>query len=170
MIDRRQFLGSLALTSLLRGATSAHAPHFAPKAKRVIYLLQSGGPSQMDLFDYKPQAATSRRARTARLRPHGPADHRHDLRAEDASRSRRRSSSSRSTARPAHGSANCCRTPRRSSTTSPSSARCTPRRSTTTRPSPSSRPARSSPAGRAWARGSPTAWAARTRTCRRSSS
>ena len=30
-------------------------PHFAPKAKRVIYLFQSGGPSQMDLFDYKPR-------------------------------------------------------------------------------------------------------------------
>jgi hypothetical protein len=29
-------------------------PHFAPKAKRVIYLLQSGAPSQTDLFDYKP--------------------------------------------------------------------------------------------------------------------
>ena len=29
-------------------------PHFAPKAKRVIYLLQSGAPSQMDLLDYKP--------------------------------------------------------------------------------------------------------------------
>ena len=32
-------------------------PHFAPKAKRVIYLFQSGGPSQIDLFDYKPQLA-----------------------------------------------------------------------------------------------------------------
>src|SRR5207237_3729660 len=30
------------------------APHFAPKAKRVIYLFMSGGPSQLDLFDYKP--------------------------------------------------------------------------------------------------------------------
>src|SRR4051812_15207248 len=30
-------------------------PHFAPKAKRVIYLFQSGGPSQMELFDYKPK-------------------------------------------------------------------------------------------------------------------
>ncbi|MCC6586091.1 MAG: DUF1501 domain-containing protein [Bryobacterales bacterium] len=30
-------------------------PHFAPKAKRVIYLFQSGGPSQLDLFDYKPE-------------------------------------------------------------------------------------------------------------------
>jgi Protein of unknown function (DUF1501) len=29
--------------------------HFAPKAKRVIYLFQSGGPSQMDLYDYKPR-------------------------------------------------------------------------------------------------------------------
>ena len=30
-------------------------PHFAPQAKRVIYLFQSGGPSQMELFDYKPR-------------------------------------------------------------------------------------------------------------------
>ena len=30
-------------------------PHFAPKAKRVIYLFQGGGPSQIDLFDYKPE-------------------------------------------------------------------------------------------------------------------
>jgi hypothetical protein len=29
-------------------------PHFAPKAKRVIWLFQSGGPSQIELFDYKP--------------------------------------------------------------------------------------------------------------------
>ncbi len=38
-------------------ATLSHlfgAPHFAPKAKRVILLHQSGGPSQIDLFDYKP--------------------------------------------------------------------------------------------------------------------
>src|SRR5262249_28652274 len=30
-------------------------PHFPAKAKRVIYLFQSGAPSQMDLFDYKPR-------------------------------------------------------------------------------------------------------------------
>ena len=36
-------------------------PHFAPKAKRVIYLFQSGAPSQMDLFDYKPQLARTAR-------------------------------------------------------------------------------------------------------------
>src|SRR3954468_21195782 len=29
-------------------------PHFTPKAKRIIYLFMSGGPSQHDLFDYKP--------------------------------------------------------------------------------------------------------------------
>jgi hypothetical protein len=33
----------------------AGLPHFPPTAKRVIFLHQSGGPSQMDLFDYKPQ-------------------------------------------------------------------------------------------------------------------
>jgi len=31
------------------------SPHFAPKAKRIIYLFQSGGPSQIELFDYKPE-------------------------------------------------------------------------------------------------------------------
>ena len=31
------------------------SPHFAPKAKRIIYLFQSGGPAQQDLFDYKPK-------------------------------------------------------------------------------------------------------------------
>ena len=35
-------------------------PHFPPRAKRVIYLFQSGAPSQMDLFDYKPKLAELR--------------------------------------------------------------------------------------------------------------
>jgi len=35
-------------------------PHFAPKAKRVIYLFQSGAPSQHELFDYKPRLAELR--------------------------------------------------------------------------------------------------------------
>ncbi|CAN5905399.1 DUF1501 domain-containing protein [soil metagenome] len=67
---RRQFfsrgknvLGGAALSSLLGEALSRQAsagnaitaPHFAPKAKRVIYLHMVGGPSQMDLFDYKPE-------------------------------------------------------------------------------------------------------------------
>src|SRR6186997_956814 len=37
-------------------------PNFQPKAKRVIYLFQSGAPSQMDLFDPKPQLAALRGA------------------------------------------------------------------------------------------------------------
>ena len=61
--SRRQFLahgasgiGAAALATLLREDGLAASPglHFAPKAKRVIYLFQSGGPSQMDLFDPKP--------------------------------------------------------------------------------------------------------------------
>ncbi len=35
-------------------------PHFTPKAKRVIYLFQSGAPSQLDLFDYKPAIQSKR--------------------------------------------------------------------------------------------------------------
>jgi hypothetical protein len=72
-LTRRQFLGraglgrgTAALAELLnqdlfaqtasRVATGglAGVPHFAPKAKRVIYLFQGGGPSQLDLWDYKP--------------------------------------------------------------------------------------------------------------------
>jgi hypothetical protein len=58
-------LGGVALAELLgsrvRAADAAAKlpglaglPHFAPKAKRIIYLFQSGGPSQIDLFDHKP--------------------------------------------------------------------------------------------------------------------
>src|SRR5262249_11371586 len=35
-------------------------PHFPPKVKRVIYLFQSGAPSQIDLFDYKPSILSRR--------------------------------------------------------------------------------------------------------------
>ena len=63
-IGRRSFfatagggLAGAALAQLVRGDAGANtgmAPGFAPKAKRVIYLFQSGAPSQMDLFDHKP--------------------------------------------------------------------------------------------------------------------
>jgi hypothetical protein len=42
-------------TDALQSASSPGLPHFTPKAKRIIYLFQSGAPSQMDLFDPKPQ-------------------------------------------------------------------------------------------------------------------
>ena len=79
LLTRRHFfglsswgLGTAALASLLEGDAAAagpdqaalqalpgetglpELPHFAPKAKRVIYLFQSGAPAQMDLFDHKP--------------------------------------------------------------------------------------------------------------------
>ena len=68
MLDRRKFLnmgargmGALGLASLaqpgiLNGASrgSLTEPHFKPKAKRVIYLFFSGGPSHIDMYDYKP--------------------------------------------------------------------------------------------------------------------
>ncbi len=68
LIDRRKFLnigargmGAMGLASLAqpemlnaaaRGAMGE--PHFKPKAKRVIYLFFSGGPSHIDMYDYKP--------------------------------------------------------------------------------------------------------------------
>jgi hypothetical protein len=81
LLTRRQFfgrsaagIGTAALASLLNPglfssqASGAMVPHaspayqgalkalqFAPRAKRVIYLFMSGGPSHIDLFDYKPE-------------------------------------------------------------------------------------------------------------------
>jgi hypothetical protein len=63
-------LGSLALGSVMDGSKSggsvldldsdpgqvlANLPHYAPKAKRVIYMHMEGAPSQLDLYDYKPK-------------------------------------------------------------------------------------------------------------------
>jgi len=75
-ITRRHFfrecgvgVGKIALTGLLTDALATRSPaasvdplaprqpHFAPKAKRVIHLFMAGAPSQLDLFDYKPQLA-----------------------------------------------------------------------------------------------------------------
>ena len=62
--SRREFLAKSAyglgaaalhcLSGTAEGAASRVFPNFAPRAKRVIFLFQSGGPSQLDLFDYKP--------------------------------------------------------------------------------------------------------------------
>jgi hypothetical protein len=64
-LSRRHFLGrssigvgSAALASLLDPRLLAADPsHFAPKARRIIWLTQAGAPSQLDLFDYKPGLA-----------------------------------------------------------------------------------------------------------------
>src|SRR5262245_10673173 len=68
--SRREFLtragggfGLLALTSLLQASARGDAanplapkmPHFAAKAKSVIWLFMNGGPSQVDTWDYKPE-------------------------------------------------------------------------------------------------------------------
>ena len=60
-------LGGLALGNLIGGNASAaiagtnplasRKPHFAAKAKRVIYLFQAGGPSHLEMFDHKPELA-----------------------------------------------------------------------------------------------------------------
>ena len=56
-------LASLAKQDALRASISEDAtdnpiaakqPHFLPKAKNIIYLFMAGGPSQLELFDYKP--------------------------------------------------------------------------------------------------------------------
>ena len=53
----------------------------------MIYLFQSGAPSQLDLFDHKPRLERAAGHRAARLDPHGAAAHGHDLGAGRASRS-----------------------------------------------------------------------------------
>ncbi|MBN8733448.1 MAG: DUF1501 domain-containing protein [Acidobacteria bacterium] len=67
--SRRQFfsrtglaLGSTALASMMAQETGQAAPHFAPKVKRVIFLFMSGGPSQIETFDYKPKLEELRTA------------------------------------------------------------------------------------------------------------
>ncbi len=44
-------------TALSASPLSAKAPHFAPRAKRIIHLYMNGGPSHVDTFDYKPALA-----------------------------------------------------------------------------------------------------------------
>ncbi|MDP6795780.1 MAG: DUF1501 domain-containing protein, partial [Verrucomicrobiota bacterium] len=59
-------LGSIALGSLLGDGLAKAAgenpfqpgkPHFTPRAKNVIYMFMAGGPSQLELFDWKPELA-----------------------------------------------------------------------------------------------------------------
>lgn len=68
MFSRRQFLrttsagfGWVAFQALCAGQSpsplAAKAPHFPPRAKRVIFLFMNGGPSHLDTFDWKPDLA-----------------------------------------------------------------------------------------------------------------
>src|SRR5438270_13514097 len=75
ILSRRDFfkgaaggIGTIALSQLMqmegRAATlpagdplAPRKPHFAPKAKNVIFMFMEGGPSQLDLFDPKPELA-----------------------------------------------------------------------------------------------------------------
>jgi len=119
-------LGGLALETMLSrglGSSVAHAatigqPDFPAKAKRAIWLFMAGGPSHLDLLDYKPglkdrfgqdlppSVLGSQRLSTMTSGqgkfPVAPA-----------------SSASRSTGNPAPGSASCCRGPPSWPTTSP---------------------------------------------------
>ena len=153
-INRRIFLrqsaggmGLAALASLAGNAPAAPAP--TAKAKRVIYLFQSGAPSQADLFDPKP-GMEKRRGEDL------PASIRMGQRLTTMTSGQGKFPVAPSAFKfKQHGK---------------SFDRCTPRRSTTTRRSPSSTPVHNCRAGPASAHGSVTASAARTRTCLRMSS
>ena len=178
-------LGTAALASLLserslrlggrwtrrRPASAAGVPglpHFPPKAKRVIYLFQSGAPSQLDLFDYKPKLEKFRGQDL-------PESIRMGQRLTGMTSGQKSFPIAPSMFKFAqHGQSGAwiselmphlADSGRR---TVLRQVACTPRRSTTTRPSRSSTPARNWPAGRASGPGFRTAWGARTRTCRRS--
>ncbi len=67
LLSRRRFLlnsgmglGAAAFSSLISQTVSGSelGPHFAPQAKRVLFLFMAGAPSQVDLFDYKPDLQT----------------------------------------------------------------------------------------------------------------
>src|SRR5687767_15113262 len=190
-MNRRDFLGrfglglgGVALMGLLH--RDAHAappatpppnpfkgildkPHFAPRAKRIIYLFMAGGPSPLDLFDHKPLLNTRNGE---------------DLPESVRMGQRLTGMSGNQATLPLAGSifkfANHGKCGAPVSELMPWTAKMVDELCfikslhteaiTTTRRSRSSRPATSSRAGRAWARGSATAWAARTRTCPASSS
>ena len=142
-------------------------PHFAPKAKRVIYLFMAGAPSQLDLFDDKPtlkavrrQARPGRGRQGAALRLHPPRRQPDGLavRVRPARDQRRRAV--RDAAAPGEGGGRH------------RDRQVGAHRPVQPRPGADLRQHRLVPAraGRASARGSPTAWAARRATCPASSS
>ena len=132
LLDRRQMLGRmcagfgmLGLARLLGSraalgneapAASKRLPHFAPRAKRVVFLFLNGGPSHVDTFDPKPALAEVR----------GRAAGRRALQKEQGQRLH-----ALAVHLPRHGQSGIevcerCRTSRASSTSAASSAPCTP--------------------------------------------
>ena len=150
-INRRQFfgrtstgIGAMALGSLLNSRLFADEttprnriggltdlPHYAPKAKRVIYLFQSGGPAQMDLFDHKPQL----QKHFGKEVPKSiyPDERKTTMTSAQPKFSTAPSVFSVQTTRQkvVSGSVNCCHTSHTWRTTFASCDRCTPKRSTT---------------------------------------
>src|SRR5262245_39437810 len=55
--DRRALAGPPGASPALGPLFSARLPHFAPRAKRVVYMHMAGSPPQQDLLDYKPRLA-----------------------------------------------------------------------------------------------------------------
>ena len=152
-------LGGIALAELLGKSASAGEEaastngalggcHFTPKAKRVIYLFQSGAPSQLDLFDSKPRLVK---------------DNGQQLPDSVRGTQRLTGMSSSQSSIPLAGSPSCCRTRPKLPTSSASSARYIPSRSITGRASPSCKRGRKFLGGQASERGSITGSAATTR-------
>ena len=155
---------AILLARQTRGGRAAHyaGPHFAPQAKHNIVLFMPGGPSQVDMFDPKPALHEVRRPASRFRQPAHRAHHRRPaalaVRVHEARPSRPRDQRAAAPTSPP------------SPTTSASSARCTRSTRRTRRRAACFTPATSPPRARRWARGSPTAWAPKTRTCPASSS
>ncbi len=162
--------GHLALAGLAAERAVAEAanplaprpPHFAPRAKRIIFLFMQGGVSQVDSFDYKPRLDKD----DGKTLPFDDA--RVDRQYRDAglvaTGDEVRSGSSRSTANAAAGRPTSSRRSTGTSTTSASSTRCTPRAWRTARRRSSFIAGRRTRSGPRWAPGFCTGWAPRTRT------
>ena len=117
-------------------------PHFAPRPKRVIHLFMAGAPSQLDLFDYKPELREATKASRSRRGRQGPAVRVHPARRRLMSAAVQ-VRATRPVRRRALGDAAAPGEGRRRA--SRSSSRCTPTSSTTRRRRSSSTPARRSP-------------------------
>ena len=164
-VNRRHFfksamagVGGMALNSLIGESFGANVEstvsHFAPKAKRVIYLFLSGGPAQQDLFDYKPLLAEKNNQQL-------PPEVRGSQRLTGMSSNKRpshsldHSSNLLNMVSLERGSASCCPTTGILRMIFVSSSQCTQMRSIMIQHSHFFRPAHRLLAGRRWGHGCP---------------